>query len=122
MSKTNDPGVEIDRRKAVQLLAGTVAATISLPVLSEGAKGRHSALGSQEQETATSPNFFSRDKLQVIDVLSKSSSLPMAIQLGARAAHMAAFTDELVSQSSETTRQRWRHGPCANRVVSEVAI
>jgi len=121
MSRTNDPPGGIDRRRALHLLAGTVGGTVSLPVLSEGAKGRESAPETQEPEIVINPKFFSRDELQVIDVLSKSSSLPMAIQLGARAAHMPAFTDELVSQSSETTRQRWRHGPCANRVVSEVA-
>jgi len=110
MSRTNDRAGGMDRRRALHLLAGTVAGTVSLPVLSEGAKGRDSAPGTQEQDIATSPKFFSRDELQVVDVLSEIIIPADGHSPGARAAQVAAFTDELVSQSSETTRERWRHG------------
>jgi gluconate 2-dehydrogenase gamma chain len=110
MSRTNDPPGGIDRRRALHLLAGTVGGTVSLPVLSEGAKGRESAPETQEPEIVINPKFFSRDELQVIDVLSEIIIPADSHSPGARAAHVSTFTDELVSQSPETTKQRWRQG------------
>src|SRR3954469_20967660 len=110
MSMTNDPAGGMDRRRALNLLAGTVAGTVSLPVLSEGAKGRESAPETQQSEIAASPKFFSRDELQVIDALSEIIIPADGHSPGARAAQVAAFADELVSQSSETTKQRRQEG------------
>lgn len=100
----------MDRRQALHLLAGTVTGTVSLPVLSEGVIGRQSAMEGRQAETATRTTFFNRDELQVIDVLSEIIIPADGHSLGARAAQVAAFIDELVSQSSEKTKQRWRKG------------
>src|SRR4051794_28061012 len=110
MSKTKDPAGEMDRRQALQVLAGTVAATVSLPVLSEGATAGQSTPETREAESAGRPKFFSRDELQVIDVLSEIIIPADAHSPGARAAQVAAFADELISQSSEKTKQLWREG------------
>jgi gluconate 2-dehydrogenase gamma chain len=110
MSKTNDPEVQMDRRQALQVLAGTVAATVSLPVLSEGAAGAQSKPETREPESASHPKFFSRNELQVIDVLSEIIIPADSHSPGARAAQVAAFTDELISQSSDKTKQLWRQG------------
>jgi Gluconate 2-dehydrogenase subunit 3 len=110
MSKTNDPGVEIDRRQALQVLARTAAATVSLPVLSEGAKGGQSTPETREAESATRPKFFNRDELQLVDALSEVIIPADSHSPGARAAQVAAFADELLSQSSEKTKQLWRQG------------
>src|SRR4051794_24661774 len=119
MSKTKDPAGEMDRRQALQVLAGTVAATVSLPVLSEGATAGQSTPETREAESAGRPKFFSRDELQVIDVLSEIIIPADGHSPGARAAQVAAFADELVSQSSETTKHRWRQGLSEVELLAE---
>jgi hypothetical protein len=110
MSKTNESAARIDRRQALHVLAGTVAASVTLPASSEGASERHSALEDRVAETATHPRFFSRDELQLIDVLSEIIIPADSHSPGAHAAQVAAFIDELISQSSEKTKQLWRTG------------
>lgn len=94
------------RRQALHVLA----ATVSLPVLSEGARGDQSALEGRGRETATRPKFFHPSELQVIDVLSEIIIPADGHSPGARAAQVVAFIDELISQSSEKTKQLWRQG------------
>lgn len=106
MSKRTDPSGEIDRRQALHVLAGAV----TLPVFSDGATELPSALQTREAETVAHPKFFDRDQLQAIDVLSEIIIPADAHSPGARAAQVAAFIDELVSQSSEKTKRRWIKG------------
>src|SRR5438270_8840485 len=110
MSKRNDSATGMDRRQALHVLAGTVAGSVSLPVLSQGATGHQPTLDGREPETATRRNFFHRDELQVIDVLSEIIIPADSHSPGARAAQVPAFIDELISQSSEKTKQLWRQG------------
>lgn len=97
------------RRQALHVLAGTVAGTVTLPMLPESATARQSRQ-SREAETVINPKFLNQDELQIVDVLSEIIIPADAHSPGARAAQVAAFIDELISQSSEKTKERWRQG------------
>jgi len=88
----------INRRGALQVLAGTVVGTANFPGSLTGATGqRH-------------PKFFHRDEFEMLDVLSEIIIPADDHSPGAHAAQVAEFMDELISQAPEKTRQLWRQG------------
>src|SRR3954465_1497712 len=92
MGKTGN----INRRGVLQVLAGTVVGTVNFP----------GSLAGQQH-----PKFFSRDELEMLDVLSEIIIPADDHSPGAHAAQVAEFMDELISQSPEKTKQLWRQGP-----------
>jgi gluconate 2-dehydrogenase subunit 3-like protein len=91
MGKTCD----INRRGALQVLAGTVVGTVNFP---------GSLAGQQHLK------FFHRDEFEMLDVLSEIIIPADNHSPGAHAAQVAQFMDELISQSPEKTKKRWREG------------
>lgn len=85
----------INRRGALQLLAGTVVGTVNFP----------GSLAGQQH-----PKFFSPDQFEILDVLSEIIIPADGHSPGAHAAQVAEFMDELISQSLEKTKQLWRQG------------
>jgi hypothetical protein len=94
MGKTCD----INRRGALQVLAGTVVGTVNFPGSLAGAAGQQHL------------KFFHRDEFEMLDVLSEIIIPADGHSPGAHAAQVAEFMDELISQSPEKTRQLWRQG------------
>ncbi len=85
----------INRRGALEVLAGTVVGTFNFP---------GSLAGQQHLE------FFHRDEFEMLDVLSEIIIPADDHSPGAHAAQVAQFIDELISQSPEKTKQLWRQG------------
>ena len=90
--------ISINRRGALQVLAGTVAGTVNLPGLLGAATGQ------------PHPKFFDGNEFKMLDALSEIIIPADDHSPGAHAAQVARFIDELISQSQERAKQLWRQG------------
>jgi len=88
----------VNRRGALQVLAGTVVGAVNFP-------GSLAAAAGQPHT-----KFFDKNEFEMLDVLSEIIIPADDHSPGARAARVAAFIDELISQSPERAKQLWRQG------------
>ena len=113
----NQPNDTLSRRKALKILAGSVGATLSYPLL-PGA-----AVGEEAQGTAPSasyvPRFFNDQQMRSLDALSEMIIPADEHSAGARAARVNEYIDEIISRASKTRQVLWTNGLAAIDKMAE---
>ncbi len=106
----------LSRRGALRIIAGSVGASISCPILKGstvcGTTHLH-ALGPAAKSSPYATKFFNKEQMQTIDVLSEIIIPADEHSPGARAARVYQYIDEIIAGSSEKQKAFWVEGLAA---------
>jgi len=105
---------QLSRRRALRILAGTVGAAASLPVIGEGAArvdGPTCHMASAAAEFATHPpKFFHPGEIRTLEALSETIIPADDHSPGAKAARAWEYIDDIVADSDKATKDLWTQG------------
>jgi hypothetical protein len=117
MERKNSPGIlssETTRRRTLKIMAGSAAATLGLPIITQAAPQTVSHAGhAQTVDAPTGPyvlKHFNTEQAQTIDALAEVIIPADDHSPGAKAAKVHEYIDEVVSSSPDAVKKLWADG------------
>ncbi len=113
----------LSRRKALKMIAGSVSAAVSLPVLGEGAARAAVPTCRIARRTAElpahPPKFFRSGQIRALEALSETIIPADDHSPGAKAARVWEYIDDIVADSNQTNQGLWTAGLAAIDQIAE---